>query len=379
MHLFIGCRRTVARQFQFAAQQHQLVVYVAPLTHAQRRQEGFLQQLFILVARQFLALLFGPAPQVGEKQEVGFLVGKGLVGLVGLLRHFLRAVARVLRRQCGDNHQHFVKAVKLRRLKQHATEARVHRQARQLLAQRCQAFTLPGAELFQQAVSVAHQAAVWGIDKREILHITETHVGHLQNHGGQVSALDLRIGKRRACEEIFFAVKAITVAGHDAAAAALALLGAGLRDRFHRQPLYFGVYAVAADACGARINDVTDAGHGQRGFSHVGRQHHSAAAMAAEYALLFLLCQACVEWQEFGVAELAFFQVAVGVADIAFAAEEDEHIAGGRTTVFAFVCLDFTQRILKLARQVLLFIGRTIMHRHRIRPPRHLNHRHLSV
>src|SRR5690606_6980594 len=98
--------------------------------------------------------------------------------------------------------------------------------------------------------------------------------------------------------------------------------------------------------------------------------------MAAEYALLFLLCQACVEWKEFGVAELAFFQVTVGVADIAFAAEEDEHVASGRATVFAFVCLDFAQGVLKLACEVLLFIGGTIMYRHRISAPRYLNHRH---
>src|SRR5690606_41277836 len=97
--------------------------------------------------------------------------------------------------------------------------------------------------------------------------------------------------------------------------------------------------------------------------------------MAAEYALLFLLCQACVEWKEFGVAELAFFQVTVGVADIAFAAEEYEHVTGGRATVFAFVCLDFAQGVLTLARAVLLFIGRTIMSRHRIRAPPPPNHR----
>ena len=61
-----------------------------------------------------------------------------------------------------------------------------------------------------------------------------------------------------------------------APAAALALVGRRLRDRLDRQPLHLGPVAVPGDARGARVDDVLDAGHGERGLGHVGRQHHPA-------------------------------------------------------------------------------------------------------
>ena len=61
-------------------------------------------------------------------------------------------------------------------------------------------------------------------------------------------------------------------------AAARALAGRGLRDRLDRQPLHLGPVAVARDPGGAGVDDVADAGDGQRGLGDVGGQHHPAPA-----------------------------------------------------------------------------------------------------
>ncbi len=64
--------------------------------------------------------------------------------------------------------------------------------------------------------------------------------GHPQDHRRQVGAQDLRIGELRPAVEVLLAVEPDADAGLDAAAAARALVGGGLRDRLDRQPLHLG-------------------------------------------------------------------------------------------------------------------------------------------
>ena len=94
---------------------------------------------------------------------------------------------------------------------------------------------------------------------------------------GQVGALDLRVGELGARLEVLFRVQPDADAVGDAAAAALALVGAGLGDRLDGQPLHLGAQAVAADAGGAGVDHVADAGDGERGLGDVGGEHHAAA------------------------------------------------------------------------------------------------------
>src|SRR5207244_1225743 len=95
---------------------------------------------------------------------------------------------------------------------------------------------------------------------------------HLQDQRGEARAQDLGVGEARALAEIVLAVEADADAVRRAPAAALALVGGGLRDRLDRQPLDLQARAVAADAGGARVDDVADAGDGERGLGDVGGQ-----------------------------------------------------------------------------------------------------------
>src|SRR6185437_12148277 len=147
----------------------------------------------------------------------------------------------------------------------------------------------------------------------------------------QVRALDLGVGELRAALEVLFRVEPDADAVGDAAAAALALVGTGLRDRFDGEALHLGAQAVAADAGGARVDHVPDAGDGERGLGDVGGEHDAAARHGPvgghlEDPVLLSGAQPAVERQHVGVR--AALQRVGGVADLLLAGEEDEDVAG---------------------------------------------------
>ena len=78
----------------------------------------------------------------------------------------------------------------------------------------------------------------------------------------------------------------IAMPGRDPPAAAGALVGRGLADRLDRQPLHLGAHRVARDAGDAGVDDVADAGDGQRGLGDVGGQHDAAPGVRGEDAVL---------------------------------------------------------------------------------------------
>ncbi len=112
-----------------------------------------------------------------------------------------------------------------------------------------------------------------------------------------------------------------------AAAAPFTLVGGSLRHRFDRQALHLGAEAVAADARGARIDDVLDARHRQRGFRHVGGQHDAAAVVRLEYPVLLAVRQARIQRQHLGMRQIEAVQGVGGIADLALAAHEDQNVA----------------------------------------------------
>ncbi len=279
------------------------------------------QLLFIGVATQVAALLLGPLPEIPEKQKIRFLVLERLMGLVGLLLFIAGPFARVLHRQGGDDHQHFAQHFFLGAGHHHARQGGIQRETRQLTAERGDpALLVERAELFQQAIAVPYQATVRRFDKGEVLHRAQLQVGHAQNHRAQIGALDFRVGERRPVVEIVLVVEPVGDAGHDPAAAPGALVGAGAGDRLHRQTLHLGVHAVAADAGGTGVDHIADARHRQRGFRHVGAQHHAPPTVAGKHPLLLRGIEAGVQRQQFGIAEIAAFQMMMHVADVALAA-----------------------------------------------------------
>ena len=107
-----------------------------------------------------------------------------------------------------------------------------------------------------------------------------------------------------------------------APAAALALVGRRLRDRLDRQPLDLQAGRVAADARRARVHDVADPGHGERGLGDVGGEHDAAAGVGREDAVLLGGGQPRVQRQDLDVGAQPSAQRVGRVADLALAAEE---------------------------------------------------------
>ena len=172
-----------------------------------------------------------------------------------------------------------------------------------------------------------HLPGVGRLDEREPLDVAEAERGHLQDHRGEVGAQDLRLGELRPGEEVLLGVEADRDAVGHAAAAAAALVGARLRDRLDGQPLDLQPRGVARDAGRARVDDVPDARHRQRGLGDVGGEHHAAPLCASNTRCCSWRGEPGVEREDLGVAQLQPAQGVGGVADLALAREEHEHVA----------------------------------------------------
>src|SRR6266498_3608772 len=146
----------------------------------------------------------------------------------------------------------------------------------------------------------------------------------------EMGALDFRLGKRRAGVEILLGIQPDANAGFDTTGAAFALVGAALRDGFHGQPPGAGARAVAADAGEARVDDVADAGNGERSFGDVRGDDNFAPGGTGKDALLIAGTEATKERDHFRLAAEAAFELVARLADVAFARHEDEHVAGIR-------------------------------------------------
>ncbi len=321
--------RLVALDADLAGGLAQLGDEVLPLAHAQVVQVLGLAALAELVARERALLLAQVTPQVEVGEEVRAVVGEAGVRLVGLRALLDRTLARVDDRERSSDHDHLLRAAGPSRLEHHPAEARIDRQLRELAAQRREpAARVERRQLLQEPDAVADLAAVGRVQEREGLDVAEADRRHLQDHRGEAGAQDLRVGVARALGEVLLAVEPDADAVGLAPAAARALVGGGLGDRLDRQALDLQPRAVAADARGAGIHDRADPGHGQRGLGDVGRQHHPALAVGPEDALLLGGCQPGIERQHLHVVAEPAAQRLGGVADLALAAEEDEHVAG---------------------------------------------------
>ena len=234
------------------------------------------------------ALLVQVAPQVEVGEEVAGVVGVARVGLVGLRLLVGGPFAYVLDRQRGGDHDHLVDAVQAGGLEHHPAHPRVDRELREPSSELRELASrlVERAELLQQRDAVADLAAVRRVEEREVLDVAEVDRRHLQDHGGEARAQDLGLREARALLEVLLAVEPDRDALGDAAAAALALVGARLADRLDRQPLDLQPRAVAADARGPGVDDVVDARDGQRRLGDVRGEHDAAALVGLPHALL---------------------------------------------------------------------------------------------
>jgi hypothetical protein len=172
---------------------------------------------------------------------------------------------------------------------QHPSQARVQRQLGQPAAGIGQlafvrAVDRERAELAQRSLAIAHQAPIRRLHEGKRLDVAQLQRMHLQDHGGEIGALDLGFRERRTRQEILLGIQADGDARGHAAAAARALVGRCLRDLLDGQALQAAAMAVSADARDAGVDDRADAGYRQRSFGDIGGEHHAAPACGFEHA-----------------------------------------------------------------------------------------------
>ena len=222
----------------------------------------------------------------------------------------------------------------------------------------------------------------------KISDVAEPEGDHLQDHRREISAKDLRLGIFRPAHEVLFGIQpdGDTVAG--AAAPTGPLVGAGLADRFNRQPLHLRAHAVARDARRARVNHVLDPRHGETRLGHVGGEHDATADAGGSPGLEdpVLLCrtQPAVEREHLGERQGATADRFLGIPDLVLPAEEDQHVAVRFPRQFVEGGVDALHRIeVGLGLHVLLFVlfirdrclghERSIPHFHGEGAPAHLD------
>jgi len=183
VQLLVGGRCRVEAPALFGDNRVQLRMDVAPLAHTAWVNEAVAQALFLLPDGQLVWVVgfgiawppvappgFDPVPQLQGAAEFRLLVIKGLVLLVGSLCSFQGPVAHILPTQGGSHDQHFGQGVVLARFKNHAADARVQWQLRQLQADRCQlVLIVDGAQLGQQRITVGDRLARRRLDERKVL------------------------------------------------------------------------------------------------------------------------------------------------------------------------------------------------------------------
>ena len=154
----------------------QLRMHIAPLTHAQRRQEIFMQHL-IKFAMRLLVLerVFIKFPQLHEAHELRLRMHKFLVRQRGFLLLVVRSISRVLHRQCRSDDEHFLQRAFNFSGDQHSCDGRIDREPGELPTQRGEAFVfIDRTQLKQLPVAVLDHARARWLDEREFLHVAQT-------------------------------------------------------------------------------------------------------------------------------------------------------------------------------------------------------------
>ncbi len=272
-----------------------------------------------------------------------------------------RALAHVLDRQRRHDDEHLGGTAQALGLQQHAPQARVDRQARQVPADagepvlgrgrgRVRLLGVPGggrgargvliragiprvacvvcaafvacagtvatasallrltgrerANLHEEGDAVAHRAPIRGIQEREVLDRAQAQGRHLQDDAGQRRAQDFRLREARAREVVGLGEQADRHAFGDSAASARALVRARLADRFDRQALHLRLVGIAGNTRQTRVDHVADPRHRQRRLRDVRRQDHAAQAMRLEHAMLLSRRQPRVQGQDLDVSRV---------------------------------------------------------------------------
>ena len=362
---------------------------LAPFAQAQETEEMLVRPLAQLRLGQVLVRDAVCVPQFHDPNEFGFRIGELRVRRIRSAALVGRSFTRILDAEETGDDQHLAQAAVLLRGDQHARQLHVHRQPRHGAADVRQfAVGIDRAKLGQLLPAVGDRARIRRLQKWKVLDPPQAQRQHPQDHAGQCGAADFRVGVGVARQEIGFRINAVAGARRDAAAAALALVGAGLRDRLDVQAVEFLPRAIALDPRIARIDHEMDARHGQRGFGDVGRQHDPPLRAGIEHPVLVAHGQPRVQRQHFGMPVFALLQRLVRVADLAFAGQEDQGVAHRRDARDFVAGGDDAVQHRAVARVVIVaplvatlvatFVQRPIAHFDRITAAFHAHHRRIA-
>ena len=297
--------------------------------------------------------------------------------LVGLGLRLHGAVTHILHTQGGRDDQHLVQALTLTRRQNHAPHPRVQRQLGQLLADGREAVVVQHrAEFIQQLKTVRDGFGARRFQKRKVRHIAQAQRHHAQYHPCQRAAQNFRLGEAWAAVEIFLVIQANAYAIRHTSTAAGTLVGRGLADGFHQELLDLAAKAVALDPRHSSVYHIADAGHGERGFGHVGGQDDTRCTPRLKHLLLLGLREACKQGQHLhmpcvGVVRQVAAQVFCGIADFSLAWQKYQDVATRRTGP------QLVHRVGDGVAQVMLaaFFPRAIAHFHGKGAARHHQHR----
>src|SRR5690554_5334619 len=113
---------SVFLQPKLLADQTQLPVQVAPLTHSQKGQELFFTKGSQLIGTEFLALLLEIIPEINQAQEVGVFILPNSMAFVSLLLFIQGPLPWIRDSQGACNNQDLPQATQARRLQQHPSD-----------------------------------------------------------------------------------------------------------------------------------------------------------------------------------------------------------------------------------------------------------------
>ncbi len=148
---------------------------VAPLAHARHREE--------ILAAGALHLLFEELRELQQPEEIGALMREARVALVRGGRLVERPLARVLHRQRRGDEAYLRDAAFLARGDQHAADARVERQPRELGADgRELVLLVDRTEFVQQRIAVGDGARRRWVEEREVGDFAQAQALRPQDH-----------------------------------------------------------------------------------------------------------------------------------------------------------------------------------------------------
>ena len=288
-NLAVGAGGPVGREeFRLAQKTEELNVDVRPFAHPKERQKVLPARLAQLRAGQAVFQVVPEPPELEIRKEIGPLVEKRRVRLVGFRRRFGGAFARVLYFERRGNHQNVVHHPLVDPRQDDPRQTRVDRQTAQTAADLGD-FVLPveRAEFVERLVAVENRPARRRVEEGKPFDRAEPIGDRPQNDRGEVRPAYFGRGELVTRGVVLFAVKPYADSRTRPPAPPGALVRRGARNRLDRQTLHPAARRVAAHPRRAEIDDVADSRHGQGRLGDVRGDHDLAPFAPGENLLLF--------------------------------------------------------------------------------------------